>query len=670
MRDRAGKSRDEDGALPTQSLTDDDRGSSRGSAAGGAIHFGSLEGAMSDTLDAATLVPTADTDDASNQLGLRIDGQADRSGASRWRRLLECLPGIEKNVRLAVLLVVTVLGVSVVIKGALKPVYMIEAISVPKELEERGYTSMTVGRRIVDALNEIDAARKRIERYGAFRAPTGPWVLESDSGVDADTRSVFRLSNELSDNHDISFGGASLATVIFYLRDLFGQTDTRISGEITIGSESIVGVTDRGEVKHLHPPTYSLRLRITTDSVLRYETEPNDKLDALFAPAASHLMERIDPLGAAYYSYSINDTENAQRTLKTYFRRQKEDKEYANKEEHVAALNLRALIAHQKKDYKDAIDQFNDAIPLHPHFPSLRYNLGYVLIERGRDIKQKNPDAANRDFDDARDAALEGLKIETGWLAWLGPATASRGTAIGYATAARALHQMGKYGEALDSFGVSVELDPTFAYAQFMRGWVYGDRVPFDLDSAINNFQRAAEIDPSFQIYTYWGKFVLDHGQRDEARRLFERAAKANPKIPDALNRLGLLDLEELKWDKAEEMFRGAIERSRSGSPAEYHRNLGRALRGLGKIAGAMAEFQRATELDEMDGKSCAEWGRALAESAKVEDGNVAADKIAEIDKKLNKARRILPDDDEVVEIIRDVHRILGLPGEILIFPM
>jgi hypothetical protein len=88
-------------------------------------------------------------------------------------------------VRLAVLLVVTVLGVSVVIKGALKPVYMIEAISVPKQLEERGYTTMTVGRRIVDALNEIHPPRKRIERYGAFRAPTGPWVLDSHCGVAA-----------------------------------------------------------------------------------------------------------------------------------------------------------------------------------------------------------------------------------------------------------------------------------------------------------------------------------------------------------------------------------------------------------------------------------------------------------------------------------------------------
>jgi tetratricopeptide (TPR) repeat protein len=625
---------------------------------------------MSDTLDAATLVPTADTDDASNQLGHRIDGQADRSGASRWRRLLECFPGIEKNVRLAVLLVVTVLGVSVVIKGALKPVYMIEAISVPKELEERGYTSMTVGRRIVDALNEIDAARKRIERYGAFRAPTGPWVLESDSGVDADTGSVFRLSNEMSDDHDISFGGASLATVIFYLRDLFGQTDTRISGEITIGSESIVGVTDRGEVKHLHPPTYSLRLRITTDRVLRYETEPNDKLDALFAPAASHLMERIDPLGAAYYSYSINDTENAKRTLETYFRRQKEDKEYANEEEHVAALNLRALIAHQKKDYKDAIDQFNDAILLHPHFPSLRYILGYVLIDKGRDMKHESSDAANRAFENARDAALEGVEMERGRLGWLGPAAASRGIAIGYATAARALHQIGKYNEALENSKLSFEHDPTFVYAKAMQGWVYGDRFPPDVDGGITSFRHAAEIDPCFQIYTYWGQFVLDHGQRDEARSLFERAAKANRKIPDALNRLGLLDLEELKWDKAEEMFRGAIEQSGSGSPAEYHRNLGRALRGLGKIADAMAEFQRAIELNEMDGKSYAEWGRALAEAAQVEDGNVAADKIVEIEKKLNKARRILPDDDEVVEIIRDVHRILGLPGEILIFPM
>ncbi len=624
---------------------------------------------MSDTLDAVTLVPTAGTDDASNQLGLHVDGHADGPGEFSWRRLLEWLPGIEKNVRLAVLLVVAVLGVSVVIKEALKPVYMIEAISVPKELEERGYTPMTVGRRIVDALNEIHAARERIERYGAFRAPTGPWVLDSDSGVDADTRSNFRLSNELSDNHDISFGGASLATVVFYLRDLFGQTDTQISGEITIGGESIIADAGRGELKQ--PARYSLRLRITTDRVLRYETEPNDKLDALFDPAASHMMERIDPLGAAYYSYSTKDTENAQRILETYFpSEQVKNEEYANEEEYVASLNLHALIAHQKTDYKDAIDQFNAAILRHPHFPSLWYNLGYVLIDEGMAMKQKSPNEAKRDFEKARDAALEGVKIETGWLGWLGLEAASRGTAIGYATAARALHQMGKYPEALDNSKLSVGRDPTFVYAQVMQGWVYGDSVPPDVDSAIANFRRAAEIHPCFQIYTYWGQFVLDHGRRDDARTLFESARKTNRKIPSALNRLGLLDLEELKWDKAEEMFRSAIDLSGSGSPAEYHRNRGGALRGLGKIAEATAEFERATELDEKDGKSYAEWGRALAEAARVEDGNVAKGKIAEIEKKLNKARRILPDDDEVVEIIRDVHRILGLPGEILIFPM
>jgi tetratricopeptide (TPR) repeat protein len=625
---------------------------------------------MSDTLDSPTLIPTQGTDDASNKLEPHIDGHGDSPGASRWRRLLECLPGIEKNVRLAIFLAITVLGVSVVIKGAIKPVYMIEAISVPKELEERGYTSMMVGRRIVDVLNEIHAVRKRIEHYGAFRAPTGPWVLDSDSGVDADTRSIFRFSDELPDNHDISFGGASLATVIFYLRDLFGRTDTRISGEITVGGESIVGVTDRGEVKHLRPPTYSLRLRIITDSVLRYETEPNNNLDALFAPAASHMMERIDPLSAAYYIYSIKDTENAQRVLETYFPREQvknKNKEYSSEEESAAALNLRALIAHQKEDYRDAIDQLNNAIALHPNVPSLRYNLGYVLIDRGMNIKKESPDAANRDFEEALNTAIDGIRIETGGLV---PAGACRGTAIGCATTARALHQMGKYNEALADFGKSVELDPTFAYAQFMRGWVYGDRDPLDLDNAIANFRRATEIDPSFQIYTYWGQFVLDHGRRDDARTQFVSAAKANHKIPDALNRLGLLDLEELKWDKAEEMFRGAIERSGSGSPAEFHRNLGQALRGLGKIADAITEFQKATELDEMDGKSYAEWGRALAEAARVEDGNVAADKIAEIDKKLNKARRILPNDDEVVEIIREVHTILGLPGEILMFPM
>ena len=559
---------------------------------------------MSDTLDAVTLVPTAGMDDASSQPGRPTDGLGDSAG-DRWRRLLACLPEIEKNVRLAVFLAITVLGVSVVIKGALKPVYMIEAISVPKELEERGYTSETVGRRIVDMLNEIHAVRKRIDRYGAFRAPTGPWALEGDADVDADT-SIFRLSNELPDSHDISFGGASLATVIFYLRDLFGQTDTRISGEITIGSESIVGVTDRGEVKHLHPPTYSLRLRIITDRVLRYETEPNDKLDALFAPAASRMMEHIDPLSAAYYSYSNKETENAQRVLTTYLT----NTEFVNEEEHVAALNLGALIAHQRTDYTGAINQLNDAILRHPHFPSLWYNLGYVLIERGRDVKQKNPEAANRDFDKARDAALKGLEMETGWLAWLDPATARRGTAIGHATAGRAFHQMKKYGEALADFEQSVELDPTFAYAQFTQGWVYGDSSPPDLERAIASFRRAAAIDPCFQIYSHWGQFFLNHGRRDEARTQFERAAQANGKISVALNRLGILDLEDLKWDKAAEMFRGAIERSGSEPPAEYYHNLGRALGGLGRITDAMTEFQKAIELDEVDGMSYAEGKR------------------------------------------------------------
>jgi predicted Zn-dependent protease len=142
-------------------------------------------------------------------------------------------------------------------------------------------------------------------------------------------------------------------------------------------------------------------------------------------------------LGAAYYSYSINDTENAQRILESYLK----NKEHVNEREDVAALNLRALIAHQKKDYKDAIDQFNDAILHHPHFRSLRYNLGYVLIDKGMNMSQEAP--MRRIVISRERATPPEAQDRTGWLAWLGLATAKSRNGDRLRHAARALHQMG-----------------------------------------------------------------------------------------------------------------------------------------------------------------------------------------------------------------------------------
>jgi tetratricopeptide (TPR) repeat protein len=646
---------------------------------------------MPDSLEeAVTLVPEIGKDDASNQLRPSADGQAAQTNNdhSAWRRLRSWFSSIEWLFKLVVnAIAVLVIAVLLAVAITWKPRYVIDAISVPKELEERGYTSVAVAQRIIDSIDVMHSAGERAKVYGAFRAPTGPWTFPSDSDLTAAASWIFQFSGRESDQLEISVGGVSLVTTALRLRELLGlKTDSRVvTGEITIDDELPTNVVNRGKQR---ARTYSLTLRIPMDGDVHYAHEKSDKLDELFRPAALQILGTFDAVNAAYYSYSMNDGESARRFTETYLAKGPvEDKDRAEAEQTLEdkefARNLRALIAHQEKNYDDAIAQLNDAIETYPSFAPIRYSLSYILIDKGSSVKEKSPDEATGYFEKARDAALDGLKIESLKIDGLEMRTSQtkRELAIGYAAAARALHQLERYDEALDNFGQSAKFDPEFVYAQVMQGWVYrdrippnsrnavvyGDRMPADSRNALAKFQRAAEIHPCLQTYTYWGQFDLDQGQRDEARALFERALKAND-TSYASNQIGLLDLAELMWDKAEERFHRAIDHS--PSVGEYHRNRGEALRGLGKLADAMGEFEKATELDKEDGMSYAEWGRALAEASRPADGNVPPDKLAEIEKKLTKARRISPDDEQILEIVREAHEILAAGEVTLTFPM
>jgi tetratricopeptide (TPR) repeat protein len=288
-----------------------------------------------------------------------------------------------------------------------------------------------------------------------------------------------------------------------------------------------------------------------------------------------------------------------------------------------------------EKGYNEAITVFEKLRASDPEFAPALYNLSYVLIDKGHKHLE-DPEVARELFSRAYEIAREGIKIDKA------KGTTARERAAGYATAGRALRFLGegeptKYKEALGYFDQSIDADPMFLFAYLMQGAIHNKCE--EHDNAIAKYQRATEMNPSAQTFTRAGAYLRKHGRHadsipmfrkaaelkptayaytywgmavrdarlpgDEARKLFEKAIAADPKIPNGHNQLGLMYLREEKWAEAAKAFEEAIKADPDWS--NYHYNLGRALRGAGNLKDARDAFKRAIEIYQSHPRSQAE---------------------------------------------------------------
>jgi tetratricopeptide (TPR) repeat protein len=531
--------------------------------------------------------------------------------------------------------IITSLLISLVVLKPWRYDTVIDTINVPKDLEADGYTPATMSQRIKDAVTQINRDATLTKRIGIFRLseldPLHPDSADYESpgrGHSWDSGPAFTLtSDDLSKKYDISVGGVSLTSVILYLRELFGVSDTRISGEITAEHPSAAGAGGKDEKSP--PKKFSIRLRISDKGHVQYEAEA-DKLETLVEQAALKLVERLEPLDAAYYSYHKRDFDNALRIVRAYLLADQ------TKKERQWALNLLGLIEHARnrsddalaeKGYDEAIAVFEKLRARDPDFAPAFYNHSYVLIDKGRKhLEDPDRKVARELFSQAYEIARKGIEIDKA------KGTTAREQAAGYATAGRAAGFLGKwepmkYKEALGHFDSSIEADPMFIYAYFAQGAIhieckehdnavakyqlateispsaqtftragaYLRRHEWHADS-IPMFRKAADLKPSANAYTYWGMALRDLGKHDdEARDLFQKAIATDETSPNGYNQLGLLYLEEEKWDEAADNFNLAIKYSPEWS--NYHYNLGVALRRSGKPEQAKSAFEKAIAL-------------------------------------------------------------------------
>lgn len=144
----------------------------------------------------------------------------------------------------------------------------------------------------------------------------------------------------------------------------------------------------------------------------------------------------------------------------------------------------------KKRDYKEAIGCFTQAIEINPSLPEAHYNLGVCLHDLGE------PEAALECFNEAIKLNPREDK------AWY-----NKGTC---------LDTLGKYDEALTCFDKAIEINPRYYKAYNNRGVILKR---FDeLDKALKQFKHCVGIEPAFIEALYNRATTLQElGQHKEA---------------------------------------------------------------------------------------------------------------------------------------------------------
>lgn len=550
--------------------------------------------------------------------------------AGVWRRL----PSIEdarKFVVNVVMIAAAALALVVIVNTALKPATIIDAIGVPKELEERGYTSAVVAQRLIDEITRIGATAATINDQMAF--------------------SSLPFENRIP-KIETPVAGVSLTTLVAQLRDVLGIVDTRISGEVTI--ERAFDTTDKQP--RSSPAMLSLRLRIQDKGTV-FVGEPAGKLDALLHPAALQLVERFDPYVAASYYYVNDDFGAAQRLVQRLLDGGKEA-------DRRRAINLSGLIALAHRRYEEAIAVFSDLAASRPGVAAPFLNRAGARIALG--MAASTEEAARSQFEQAFADAVRAVALTE---ANAPTKTQKRELAFGHTMAGEALLRMGdeaKSKEAVDRFQRAVAADPKYARAYYLQAQVHHARN--ELAKAAAALAHAIDVDPNnpdiYEVYTEWGDVLTDMGNLRDAQKIFERAIAADPKNPNGYVAIGKIYLVQREWPKATDYFRKAI--NANPSWGRFHYYLACALAGAGKPEPAVAAFERAAALDPSYPLSFAGWGHALADAARAKDGSEAAALRNDAAAKLAKAAEIAPNESAVLKEVGRGYVALNEPARAL----
>jgi tetratricopeptide (TPR) repeat protein len=249
------------------------------------------------------------------------------------------------------------------------------------------------------------------------------------------------------------------------------------------------------------------------------------------------------------------------------------------------------------KDLSKALQTGKEALAKYPADPAIRTSYALLLGENGQ-----------------TDEAVKILKAQL---------RGDAGDRENYLNIAQ-VYERGRHYKEAEQAARAAEMLPGQARENemvwFLLGAIY-ERQKF-FDKAEEQFKKVLAVNPkNAPVLNYYGYMLGDLGIRlDEAEALVQQALKEDPYNGAYLDSLGWIYFKENKLSASEITLRKAVERERHD--ATIHSHLGDLYSKTGRRDLAATEWE----------KSLVEWRRSLP-------GDMEADKVAELEKKITQSK-------------------------------
>lgn len=436
----------------------------------------------------------------------RFHGEGRLAKITGWlRQNVPLLP----SAMIGVLIVIAgVLILWATIKAVVQDVVIVEAISVPKELEAKGLSGAVISQRIQDEIDRMVQASKSAKKETSL---AGERHREQLSSVQLPTT------------------GLSVQTLVVILRDLFGRDDIRIGGEI---------VGDKSGSAGAAPTRTSLLIRTERKNVRHVARFEGYDLDRQIESAAIEVLKRIDPSRLAAYFFHMKAWDEMDQMIDHMLAT-------ADDSDRKWALNLRGNHLYQQFKRDEAMEYYERAIALDGKFAVALMNKGLVLAERGdhAGAVEMYKTAAAADpkshltFNNWGILLLQRGEYDDA-IAKLKDAIAARPkeviarTNLGYLWTTLDDHE-----KAAAEYELAFEIDTTNMHRLATLGTaLYRLK---DRARAEARFLAALKRSPLHDVYNAWGDALFSVGDIEGARERYQRALQSDPANGYASVRIG-----------------------------------------------------------------------------------------------------------------------------------
>ena len=512
-----------------------------------------------------------------------------------------------RNVIIASLLVlVTILIVVIAVRELTKNALVINGFDVPTSLEERGFTSRVLGKKLVDQMTFIRS--QVLTRLSTREIIPSVWKSGADLAI-ADSK-------------------LTVGAVFAYVRGLLGR-DTNVDGELTEqGQEVALTVRIRGK------PHKTITGKV-------------DDLDGLMLKAAEYIMLDSHPYIVGQFRYYNKDQQGALQAVMVAARSD-------NPEEVAEALTLWGRLLHNKGDHAGAIAKWEESLLASPNTSGAwgDITLRWVVEGRNEEVLQRIEKRTQFFPKDSEGwASLAELRFLAGDMAGaaqlnqkalsLDPEQAraqmlevdmlmTQGDLVGALKIGEKMARavVRTQDPLLRSFAVRAQVQALLGLRDYPRARLLSEEMiaidplnlrghyalaqvlhaTHDYEGAIASATKAISFG-SIGAYFTRVNALISKGDLDAAEREANENLKRNR--PFGLSEQGLIRLKRMRPAEAAEKYRELI-RDRPTLWYGYN-GLARALAALGNSAEAETQFRKAIELAPKSSAPHFHWGEMLA---------------------------------------------------------